>query len=1720
MSTRAGESVISNLNGEITIVPYQRIEEMEYFYTSESVKNDKVLEVVDLKDKKKFSEEAQGLWVLEQIEAVLDILRVKNFVLPKDKDGVEIPVIGPREEYFEAFKEAKRSTIANIVDAQDAREAYIDILKLKMEKAKGRRQTVYQQDNDEQKDDGDEDHDHINISNEAEKEAVNEEYVKAYAKWNKEQQTQNEDMMRQENIIESCRKHSSHQHDEDIDAVNRLLSSLFLLKKFIQGLIKKFPFIEEVVRQKRKDGFDPYDVNDMRSCYGNMLDRYRQGDEMGILTTIMSGMAEKQGNKSMSAFLVGVEDWHQTMIRLGVQSISMSDLAAIITLKGMNEKHRVEFLQQENALELTLDTLDTEEDDEKNEDSSSVSVRKEKKSLLVRVKKFIQQDKNRRLMNQRLSGGSGISNAPSSEMTRKEAEVKLREAQNVFVTTLDKSICKSYATTGNCRFGSSCKYKHEETVMSKSKVQATGQPKNGKSNNVCFQWRDYGQCRFGDSCNFRHEESEARKEVVSITKEVVVSGTNKEVSKEDNNKSKVNQSLFTVDDHSESWGNKDESVSCIITSDASDETVLSVSHQGTSQKLGWDSMASIHVSSDKNLLHGVTELRHKRNASGMGGTLPITHTGYSNMFNLQMHVIPGGNTPNIKSMGKALQTDGDGTEYVAIFTGKGATQISLTPRSKQQIMQVLAEAEDEQKIIGTAIQRNGVYEESFGEEEEVKPTTEEQAFAVTSMYTSRVPMSSADDIIGMLVSACVKEDHLIAGVKSGSIKGLPECVTVDAVKQYFKTHGKDHDVIMAEVANAPLKVPLDYEKEVFMNAGEHLQIDNVDPSFARVQGEKSVVKSQCGYRDGVIALDNSGYSVVIGRENKKDPHLVVKRFMKMWLAKWNRLKKLSADNEFVTKETMMMCEQLNVSVRQAVPYDHKRGLGASEGLNRWVQDCAQAHMNRLTVFVKLGLMSEHDKRSLWFHALTYANDVKLLAPSKINPTKTQFEEGESVPFNFSKYVILPFGLRVVIRKKQGDQDGRGIDGIYVGFSKVVTGGILVYMFTSKRVVQKYTFIPREPMPSLSDVDCEYAALALYGDLTLQEKASRDDTAESVAESAVRGGLTEVRGEKNGAQVNKEKEWVRDKHTKKKVVSAPVNTHFTRSKRSQELVLHVSEVKPPKPKVPTRQAAAKCPRWQAAYKREIKKINEENVLQGLPTDQKGKFIRPENAIVMRLLAVLEWKWKPDPETDVEGWLECVRIVCDGSADKREGEVTYAETPDRTLMFLMASVEATLGISSKVGDAIRAYLNAPSLDKNLVVIADKSMTSGTGVESFAQESLLIKGLYGSTKGALSFQVWADSKLDNIGYKKCDVARGVYVKQRGEDLVRLYRHSDDFKISAKSDQVVDEEVKSIQSQIRTTEFKRFKEFLGCTFERYNSETMVRDVRGDIFLVTMVAQINKLAVEYGHLSKQYNPTGRVRYTPLPLKPMLHDNELNDIQKTALSEAEVKEYMSLVMSIGWIVGNVRPNLKFSHHVIAKRLANPRIWDMYMAVWVMDHIILTKEWPLVIGGASIDPEVYSDASFASMEERRTVGGHVLVTGPKSGVIHAQVKTYKVAVKSIFEGECMAASAGQDTMIYATNVMNDLQYPSQHGYKVHVDNTATIDWMLGSVPSKSSKHMEVRLYRSRHLVQAGDIVMEHIATEQNMADLLTKSLPRKQYEQLSIMMLGHELVEPEKRFWMS
>lgn len=317
---------------------------------------------------------------------------------------------------------------------------------------------------------------------------------------------------------------------------------------------------------------------------------------------------------------------------------------------------------------------------------------------------------------------------------------------------------------------------------------------------------------------------------------------------------------------------------------------------------------------------------------------------------------------------------------------------------------------------------------------------------------------------------------------------------------------------------------------------------------------------------------------------------------------------------------------------------------------------------------------------------------------------------------------------------------------------------------------------------------------------------------------------------------------------------------------------------------------------------------------MPIDNRGDYIYPDGCIKMRLFQIDEYKWKKHPDTGEQTWLECARIVIDGSDDKRQDETTYAETPDRTVLLTMISVGATCGELDMTADAVRAYLNALSIDRNIVVIAPPEM------KMLPRESLLHKGLYGSTKGALSFQVWVEEKLESIGYRKCVCARSVYVKNAENDIVRLLRHSDDFRVSIYNKQLLNEECKALGDKIRLSDFKPIKRFLGVEVERVSHVTGQIDERGKVVLLRMTEKIEAMEVRFANLHATYNPKSRVRGSGLPSNPIREDEDLGERYNQRLDARGIKEYMSLVGLLQWITAGVRFDCRFCYYVISTRL--------------------------------------------------------------------------------------------------------------------------------------------------------------------------------------------------------
>jgi hypothetical protein len=78
------------------------------------------------------------------------------------------------------------------------------------------------------------------------------------------------------------------------------------------------------------------------------------------------------------------------------------------------------------------------------------------------------------------------------------------------------------------------------------------------------------------------------------------------------------------------------------------------------------------------------------------------------------------------------------------------------------------------------------------------------------------------------------------------------------------------------------------------------------------------------------------------------------------------------------------------------------------------------------------------------------------------------------------------------------------------------------------------------------------------------------------------------------------------------------------------------------------------------------------------------------------------------------------------------------------------------------------------------------------------------------------------------------------------------------------------------------------------------------------------------------------------------------------------------------------------------------------------------------------------------------------------------------------------------------------------YLVYEDNQACIKTAEGDGVTKRAKHIDVRYHVTREAIERGEIILEYISTEDQVADALTKNLGQVKFNKLALTrMLGSE-----------
>ncbi|XP_053698976.1 uncharacterized protein LOC128745943 [Sabethes cyaneus] len=197
-----------------------------------------------------------------------------------------------------------------------------------------------------------------------------------------------------------------------------------------------------------------------------------------------------------------------------------------------------------------------------------------------------------------------------------------------------------------------------------------------------------------------------------------------------------------------------------------------------------------------------------------------------------------------------------------------------------------------------------------------------------------------------------------------------------------------------------------------------------------------------------------------------------------------------------------------------------------------------------------------------------------------------------------------------------------------------------------------------------------------------------------------------------------------------------------------------------------------------------------------------------------------------------------------------------------------------------------------------------------------------------------------------------------------------------------------------------------------------------------------------------------------------------------------------------------RPDLAAAVNYFSQFQACPNDENWVHLRRILRYVKATLELGLVYQGGTDRPllEVFTDADWASdIVDRRSVSGAVFkVFGATvSWMARKQATVSLSSTEAELVALCAAACHGQ----WLVRVLLDLGLSSNGPVPYHEDNQSTIKIVSNSKDPGRLKHIDVKYFYVRELVERGFIEIDYVPSEKQQADILTKGLPAPTFRKL-------------------
>lgn len=211
--------------------------------------------------------------------------------------------------------------------------------------------------------------------------------------------------------------------------------------------------------------------------------------------------------------------------------------------------------------------------------------------------------------------------------------------------------------------------------------------------------------------------------------------------------------------------------------------------------------------------------------------------------------------------------------------------------------------------------------------------------------------------------------------------------------------------------------------------------------------------------------------------------------------------------------------------------------------------------------------------------------------------------------------------------------------------------------------------------------------------------------------------------------------------------------------------------------------------------------------------------------------------------------------------------------------------------------------------------------------------------------------------------------------------------------------------------------------------------------------------------------------------------------------------YQRLVGKLIYL-SHTRPDIGFSVSVVSQFMNDPTEEHMEAVNRILRYLKMTPGKGLYFRkNTRKDIEVFVDVDWArSITDRRSTSGYC--TYVWGNLVTWRSKKQPVVSRSSAEAEFRAMALGICEGIWLERLMRELGILTSEPMKVFCDNQSAINIANNPVHHDRTKHVEIDRHFIKEKIENGTVSLLYTPTSQQIADILTKALPRKNFEDLS------------------